>query len=193
MKTLIVYILLFSPFLVYSKPKYIEIITNIKKINKKSISIYTNRYSYLHDWKTSIDPDDITKNKIDLYWWEDTLILKLDKHIPIIIEGITKIASDTIRITELVFTEYIPIDSMATTSNVYNKRKKKYISTKKNSNPENFSKLKIVESGIRINDNFYKIEVDKEYYNVMITYCTPGKYRYKQKIVGTKVCYIVRL
>lgn len=187
-----IFLLMISIFPLYSEGKYIVIKTDIKNLKTEQIAVYgSNRDD---DWDKHHYIADIFKGDVILENYpEDTLIIEIGQNIPIIIDGIKNIPSDTITISNLKLTHYVPIDSSFTTITRYgHNRSGKYHITKRKYMPLN-SKQQVAENiSININGAAHAFVLESVPENTFSIYCTPGEKSYSVETYGVRKYYVLK-
>ena len=125
----------------------------------------------------------------------DTLVLKVRGKAPILIEGISKIKGEKIKITNLSFKNYVPIDTFKMSKMIPSKNDTVDLIVKKEiSYPDNSFKAMDTTIMIRINDTSYKLSlVTGKPLSTVTWACTPGKVAYHIYSEGVKKYYVLKL
>jgi hypothetical protein len=129
------------------------------------------------------------------YFSGDTLVIKVSGKAPILIEGMSKIKGEKIKITNLSFKNYVPIDTFKMSKIIpSNNDTADLIVKRKVSYPDNSFKSLDTTIMIRINDISYTLSLITEKPLATITWaCTPGKIAYHIYSEGVKKYYVLKL
>jgi hypothetical protein len=183
--------------IIVGQNKYVIIKTNCGLLKKKKIHLYGTEDELTSSINSSsYDYDaEIKFNRICLSRFSgDTLIVKIERNIPIIFQGLRKIKGDTIVIENIPTDKYIPIDTIETSTLKY----KDSISSNSHSEnktaiPNNSNKFSDKNGILMINHNSYSFHTKSEPYNYSMWACSPGHLAIHQYVEGVRKFYIVNL
>lgn len=177
--------------------KLVIIKTGKTFLHKKDVSIFTTIQDLRHDIENN-GPDEIDNNRFGRLFIEfftsDTLVIKINKYVPFVIGGLSKIKCDTILISNLPLTEYVPVDSMWQSTVIYHddtvdakaERDEHFF-------PKHSHEFPNYKAQILLNQKLYTFNTYSEPYDIYIWACTPGKIAYHQHIIGIRKYYILNL
>ena len=189
-------ILSFTLSQIYSSGKTILIKTNIKKLKTEEVGLFHSKYDYVSDYFYYKEHNRFEIENYHIIYEshsKDTLIIEIGKNIPIFIQGLNKIQSDSIIISDFKLIKYSFIDSSFTTTKYIRKRPEKYHIKEKSSIP--LGSMQVVEENISIyiNGKEYTCYLISEPYNINSVYCTPGKISYSIRTCGVRKYYVVKV
>lgn len=196
---LLLYFLLGASTPLFAQSKSIVIKTGKLFLTKKKILVYKRRQgSEGKEYAIDYEISKVSLGRIYLRkYFEDTLVLVMKGYMPIIMEGLNKIKSDTIIFSGVPFTKYSPIDTMYFYDCTYynDKNDSMHItdSHQRNTFPNNSTKHYIYKLEMKVNDAKCDILVYSDPYDEFSTFCNPGSYYGKRNIIGVKKYYILKL